>query len=258
MPVTKHYLQTVIGLYEPTPSRSATIAPKEFLSWAEKDLKSQDKRARGNALSNIKKALHARLDEIIARTHVRFASDWDPRRVTTDQKLDVIRKLGIKHGAVVALITAIRNDYEHRYIVPPLNVVNAYLSACELWVAQTYNMYDFHSVALVNLPITAIGTGVRKANGSVISITEFDEPIEVLFFWNSKKKLVTVQTDGGVKETQFKDFTTQEMLRLEAPLIKRLYTENSRAAFNQASLTDLFGRYRKWINQFSASSKNRA
>ncbi|MHB0955677.1 MAG: hypothetical protein ACYC0X_04785 [Pirellulaceae bacterium] len=187
---TKHYLYPVIGLYEPNPNHSAKVAPKEFLSWAENDLKSYDKRARRNALSNIKKALHARLDEIISWTHIRFSSDWDPPYVTTDQKLNVIRQLGIKHEAIVALITAIRNDYEHGYIVPPLNVVKAYLGTCELWLEKTYDIYDFHSVAFANLPMTGITSGARKGNGSVVSKAEFYEPTKVTFFLHFLKKTI--------------------------------------------------------------------
>ena len=56
MPNTKHYMYPVIGLHETSGDRTARVSPKGFLSWAERDLKSHDKRARGNALSNIKKA----------------------------------------------------------------------------------------------------------------------------------------------------------------------------------------------------------
>lgn len=254
----KHYLYAVIGLNEPSATRAAKVSARDFLSWAGKDLKSHDKRARGNALSNIKKALHARLDELISRTHVPFSRDWNPRQVNTDRKLQVIRKLGIKHEAIVGLITDIRNKYEHGYVVPPLKVVQAYLSMCELWLDKTYEIYDFSPIVIANLPITGISCGAPKANGSVVTMAKFDEPTKVSFFRNSKKTLVTLQPDGNVDERRFKDFTAQQMLQFEAPLIKNYFSADSRAAFNQASLTDLFGRYRRWLKRYLVSSAQRS
>jgi hypothetical protein len=118
MPPESLVLLSVVGLFEEESPPSEKTRPSEFLSWAELDLQGTDKRSRGNALSNIKKALHSRLDEIICKTHVRFTRDWDPKRVTTPQKLEIIRALDIKHEAVIDLITSIRNQYEHDYIVP--------------------------------------------------------------------------------------------------------------------------------------------
>lgn len=245
----EHYVFGVIGLHEPAGKKTAKVSPRDFLSWAEKDLKSSDERGRGNALSNIKKALHARVDEIIGKTHLRFSSDWKPHQFTTAGKLAVIRDLGIKHGAIVHLITTIRNEYEHGYIVPPLDVVKAYLGTCELWLENTYKMYDVDSIGIVNFPLTGINCGAPKANGSIIKRTWFLAPKKVRYFWTSKRRLVTVQPDGKIEEKPFKDFSIKEMLRLEAPWIKKCYTADSRLAYNQASLTDLFRRYRRWLDK---------
>lgn len=245
---TKHYVVKVIGLIEPTKSITSKVSPKEFLSWAEKDLATSDKRARGNALSNLKKALHARLDELIERTHLRFTNDWDQRYVTTDRKLEVIRKLGIKHEAVVALITSIRNDYEHAYLVPNLKVVKAHLGAAELWLEKSYESYDFHPVAFGDLPLTGICVEMRDPNQSVIRTVSFGAPEKVSYFWNSKRKLITLNPDGRIVEKAFKTLAWKEMLRIEAPLIKTYYSTTSRSDYNQASLTDLYRRYSRWLS----------
>jgi hypothetical protein len=247
MPKPRHYICPVIGQFLPKGNSKAKVSPREFLSWAMKDLKSNDKRGRGNALSNIKKALHARLDEIIDRTHLRFSNDWNPRNVTTNKKLEVVRKIGIKHDAIVDLITKIRNDYEHGYIVPQLTIVRAHLETCELWLGNSYDNYDFQPVAMAGLPLIGISSGTPKANGSDIKSTKFDVPTKIEFFWNSKKKLVTIHPNGKVYERMFKEMTAKQMLQVEAPLIKKYCTSDSRSAFNQASLTDLFNRYKRWL-----------
>src|SRR6266566_9261738 len=124
-----HYIAEIVGLTEPESILPGRVKPQEFLAWAERDLSSGDERGRGNALGNVKKALHSRVDEIIAKTHVRFTSDWDLKRVTTERKLDVIRQLGIQHEAIVDVMTSARNEYEHDYIVPTARIVRAHLHA---------------------------------------------------------------------------------------------------------------------------------
>ena len=247
----RQYPNGQIALFIPNRDNSSKISPKEFLSWAEKDLKSQDKRARGNALSNIKKALHARLDEIIAKTHLRFSHDWNARNFTTDNKLEVIRKIGIKHDAIVNLITVIRNKYEHQYIVPSLDVVRAHQGTCDLWLEKSYSVYEFHSIGFVNLPLIGLGSGMMKANGSVINHTKFDVPTKVIYFWNSKKSLVTILPNGTIEQKYYSAFSCKEMLRFEAPLIRKYFNSSSGSAYNQASLTEIYGRYRKWLGKIT-------
>src|SRR6266404_1259132 len=87
-----NYIVPVLGLGEATESGPDKVAPREFLDWAEKDLGMNSKRGRGNALSNIKKALDSRLDEIIGKTHLRFTGDWVPRRIDIREKLKIVGK----------------------------------------------------------------------------------------------------------------------------------------------------------------------
>ena len=51
-------------------SNESIVTPREFLEWANLDLKESDNRARGNALGNIKKSIHCRIDEIIYETSI--------------------------------------------------------------------------------------------------------------------------------------------------------------------------------------------
>ena len=93
------------------------VSSQEFLSWAKSDLKGGDRRAMGNALSNIKKSIHSRIDEILSLSHLSFGKDWNSR-ATTDEKIALLKKLNIEHTSIVKIITKIRNTYEHQYILP--------------------------------------------------------------------------------------------------------------------------------------------
>ena len=244
-----HYLIESIGFRDATASGTEKVVPREFLAWAEKDLASPGARGRGNALSNVKKALHARLDELISRTHVPFTNDWKPRLVTTDLKLEITRELGVGHEGIVDLITAIRNNYEHGYIVPTFREIKAYLNAAQLWVEKTYEAYDAPFLGVVNLPLQGIGRGPRKANGSVITNASFGKPEKVLCFINSRKVVLTILKDGRSEERAFRSFEAKEMLRLEAPYIKRLRSGTSSLTLDEASLQDLLERYRLWLKK---------
>ncbi len=70
------------------------IRPKEFIDWAVQDVRAGGRRGQANALGNLKRALHARMDEIIEQTRVSAAADWPPRP-TTEDKLAVLKKLGV-------------------------------------------------------------------------------------------------------------------------------------------------------------------
>jgi len=100
-------------------NKSSIIGPSDFLSWAKSDLKGGDKRSIGNALSNIKKAIHSRIDEIIGLTHVAYAKDWK-YLISTEDKLAILKTIGIGYRSIVSIITKIRNDYEHKYILPTI------------------------------------------------------------------------------------------------------------------------------------------
>jgi hypothetical protein len=112
------------------------VTPDDFLAWASRDLKGSDQRARGNAVGNIKRAIHCRLDQIIGVTHVEFCADWNSR-CGTETKLSVLKRLGLSYQALLRLITDIRNLYEHKYLVPKLKQVRAYYDSAELWLKDS-------------------------------------------------------------------------------------------------------------------------
>lgn len=53
-----NFLKISFGLWSPQETNNSTINAIEFLLWAKTDLKGNDKRSIGNALGNIKKAIH--------------------------------------------------------------------------------------------------------------------------------------------------------------------------------------------------------
>ncbi len=247
MSSSPHFITKIVGRYEAECADSRRVSPKEFLDWAEKDLAAGDKRGQGNSLGNVKRALHSRIDQIIAKTHVQFTKDWNPKRMTTDQKLDIIRELGIQHEAIVDVLTAVRNDYEHDYVVPTARAIRAHLHAAQLWLEKSYAAYEFRSVGFAHLPLLGIGTGAKRPNGSAISIVRFGEPQRVVCFRVAMKCVLTIHPDGAEETVEFKSLSAKEMLQLEAPFIREALAGGCSVSVDDPSLTDLLDRYREWV-----------
>ena len=239
------YLNVVLrGGTENAPNKAA---PQEFLSWAEKDLGMGSKRGRGNALSNIKKALDSRLDEMIGKTHLRFTKDWVPRRIGIREKLKIVGKLGVSYGAIVSLINSLRNKYEHEYAIPELHHVAGFLDAAQLWIEKSYMAYDFDSLAFINLPLTGLGSA-SSSGGIIINRASFRKPTQVvLCFFNPERALLNIHPDGTIKSVGYNSFAWEEMLNLEAPHIRRCHSVDDKTSLSQATQTDLLERYKLWL-----------
>lgn len=244
MPSPTHFITRIVGRNEAEPSDSRRVAPKEFLAWAEKDLAAGDRRGLGNSLGNIKKSLHSRIDQVIAKTHVRFTRDWNPKRATTEQKLDIIRELGLQHEAIVDFLTSVRNDYEHDYVLPTARVLRAHLHAAQLWIERSYAAYEFHPVGFADLPLLGISGGAKRPNGSSISMAKFGDPQRVVCFLSAMKCLLTIHPDGTEETVEFRSLDIKGMLRIEGPFIRDALAGGCSVAADEASLMDLLDRYR--------------
>lgn len=244
---TSAYFSRIVGRFEAELTDSIQVAPREFLEWAEKDLSAGDKRGRGNALGNIKKSLHSRIDQIIGKTHVRFTKDWNPKQASTEQKLDVLRQLGIHHDGIVDILTSVRNEYEHAYVLPSARVLKAHLHAAQLWIEMSYSSYEFFSVGLADLPLRKVCLGSKQSNGSTISIAEFGDPQRVVCFIPEKKCLLTIHPDGREEPVEFRSFDVKSLLRIEAPLIQDGLAGACKLAVGEADIAELISRYSNWL-----------
>ena len=64
---------------DPPPSFQRHINVAQFLAWAKQDIKGGSRRDAINALSNVKRALHARIDEVLWALRVQHSADWPDR-----------------------------------------------------------------------------------------------------------------------------------------------------------------------------------
>ena len=214
------------------------IKPLEFLAWAKTDLKGSEKRARGNALSNIKKAIHSRIDEIINSTHIVYAKDWDPRIGTVD-KLEILKKLDIGYTSIVKIITEIRNAYEHKYILPTKEITRAYYEATELWLNNSYDKIITARLGIVNLPILSINSDNNR-NIHEIAVTDY---VNIIYFWDRKKYIIKTRKNRENDIRKMNDLSWKAILEIEKKHIKKINKTKDFYYLTQKNLTKLFNFY---------------
>lgn len=216
------------------------VSPHEFLQWARSDLKGSDKRNRGNAIGNIKRAIHSKLDEIVGYTYIRYTSDW-PLKPSTENKLEVLRQLGIEYRSIVKIITDTRNEYEHQYVIPDLDIVRAFYETAELWLNTLEAKYEVYPLGIAGLEVASFGWGGGKSGERTTSL-KFAAPSEVLYFDGPQRQLVQFYPNGTKEVNAFESYRCKDLLCIEKPYIFALSN-----AVSQKTLSEIIERYEHWL-----------
>lgn len=177
----------LLTIYRSKNNNPNMVYPSEFLEWAKEDLKINNKRAIGNAIGNIKRSLHCRIDEIIENTHIKYCKGWD-KRCKTNTKLEVLKLLNIKYTSIVTLLTEIRNNFEHLYKLPEYNQVQGYIDTAEMWLNLSNNDYSFNKIAITKLQITSFGIS-DGMNGLKLTSCIIKENSDLDYLWDRKKEI---------------------------------------------------------------------
>jgi len=234
----------IVICYSHPKQDSNQIKPKEFIAWAKSDIRGGDNRGRGNALGNIKKAIHSRIDEIIASTHLVYAKDWLWRKIYTEDKLFILRKIGIKKTAIAAIITDNRNTYEHKYLLLSFREIEAYCESADLWLEDSYRNYNFGRIGIFDLPVYE----VVKEDDVITKIVLTDEYKDTFYFWDYKRSFFKTSKDRSLHVTVLKDLLWKDILSLEKGFIKSLKNKEIHY-LSQSEMTKIFKMYDKKVNR---------
>jgi hypothetical protein len=218
------------------------IAPSEFLTWAKKDIQGGDRRAIANALTNTKRALHARIDEILYAVRVRYANDWN-RRPDTSLKLEVLKHLKIPFHTIVKVLTGRRNDLEHRYLLPTLDQVRVDVETAELWLDNSKS-YLHPSIVLAGLSVKSFGvSSSARSKKNTVSIT-FDSLKDVKFFCDTKRVVINITSNGNSRESAYKTFKWKDLIKLQYPYL----SENGWRTVPSMSIANkIYRAYEQWL-----------
>lgn len=224
-------------------SNRLLITPDEFLTWAKQDIRGGGRRERANALTNAKRAIHGRIDQILLAVRVRYANDW-PDRPKTSDKLNVLKKLNIPTTDIVDVLTRRRNDLEHFYLLPSTGQVRSDVQVTELWLKQSQT-YLTATIVLAKLPVTSFSvSSSAKTKKHTISAT-FASPEPITFFWDAKRKIITMFANGSTKEQNYNLLNWKDLVRYQKPYLFR------GSPFTVPSFpvaTKIYKAYEKWVS----------
>ncbi|KOQ22611.1 hypothetical protein ACOTC8_16165 [Achromobacter xylosoxidans] len=114
--------------------RDEPLSAEDYLSFAEDDLRDgRTARHLVNALSNIKKALHIRLEDVCLGFGAR---DFSKLR-SFPALINYARECGLVAPRVLDRLNAMRNAVEHDYILPAESDVDTFLDVAHLFLAAT-------------------------------------------------------------------------------------------------------------------------
>jgi hypothetical protein len=232
------------------------ISPNKFLNWAKQDIEGGNPKDVANALSNTKRAIHARIDEILYALRIQYANDW-PKSPLTADKLKAIKELKIPGTSSIDLITKRRNDLEHSYLLPSLKQMRADVETADMWLERSKS-YLRPSVVLIGLPVKSIGCfSSGKTKKSTFS-AKFAKPDKVEFYWDAKREIVTLSNSGATSRKNFCDYSWKDLIRIQ----KKSYLSNDskQIAPSISIATRLYKAYEGWVlgkrgSSFKASKK---
>lgn len=232
------------------------ISPDEFLNWAKHDIKGGSRRSIANALTNAKRAIHGRIDEIITALRVSYASDW-PQTPSTDIKLKVLKQINLPVTSIAKVLTVRRNDLEHSYLLPSLDQVRSDVETTELWLEKSKS-YLKPSVVIIGLPVTSIGSGASATTKRSTFKATFAEPDKVVFYWDAKREIITLSKSGSTSRKKYHDYRWKKFIEIQK---KSYLSHHSRQIVPSVSIaTRLYKAYECWVlgnrgPSFTASKK---
>jgi len=225
-------------------SDKSRVTPEEFLTWAQQDIKKDGgRRAIANALTNTKRALHARIDEILYSVRVRHANDWSDR-LNTDSKLKVLKCFNIRTTDIANVLTGRRNDLEHYYILPPLKQVRADVQTGSL-LLDNLKPYSTTSIVIAGLPIKSCVPSPYVRTKKKKLIITVGSTKKIWLFCDAKRKLIILKSDGTQSETSYDKYKWKELIKYQQPYFS---DSNSLIVSSMSIASKIYRKYKKLVN----------
>jgi len=151
------------------------IGPWEFFSFAREDLKEDSERGRVNALSNAKRAIECRADELITLLNFRYFALKHPWGLR--YKLEVLKTLAISAPDVlIQLITSKRNLLEHEYVRPrDVEQVKYVADIVELFLKASDSYIEDGHIASVEIRCPKEVQEERATRTKLIQVFDMDD-----------------------------------------------------------------------------------
>ena len=212
------------------------IGPWEFQSFARQDLEDDSERGRINALSNAKRAIECRVDELLTLFNFRPFSSL--RRWGLPYKMQVIKTFGVSAPDVLTnYISSKRNLLEHEYTRSKSPEETRHLAdITELFLSATDGHVEKGHISSATIHYTR-EKGEWQKSGRVDTRTEYEDRYELSFDLKeevlafnyrrlelfseldrrtaeirSREKAILEQSDGAMAIRDFKEADVRDLM----------------------------------------------
>ena len=169
------------------PQLAFEVSAVQFLDFAIEDSKEDSLHSRVNTLSNVKRAIECRIDELYYALCLNVKSESE--KWNFPKKIQVLGDLGILAPKILAKINRKRNQLEHQYVEPTREDVEDALDVTKLFFAYTDRF-------CINGPIVQIRS--RMGSKDILTINRQKGIIE-LRESESFRKLAVGDEDGWLE-----------------------------------------------------------
>lgn len=111
------------------------LTPEKYLAFAREELEISNERARINAISHAKRALHCQVE--LLSNALGFEKSKSHRMRTFPQRLDFCIRCGVMGPSILRKLNRVRNTMEHEYDVPSLEETVDFSDVVELFLGAT-------------------------------------------------------------------------------------------------------------------------
>jgi len=169
------------------------LSANDFLTYAKSDLVDNDEKGLINALSNAKRAISNRMDELIMLSLLRKISLKQRWNIPT--KMDKLRAIGIfVPGILQRRITSMRNLLEHEYIKPTDSQdVEDIIEIAELFLASTERYIELGLLGAID-----------PLDGNCILFNIFSDNIEI--YMKDHEEIIDI---SQINEDDLMDFAKE-------------------------------------------------
>ncbi|WP_017689856.1 hypothetical protein [Paenibacillus sp. PAMC 26794] len=155
------------------------LSPRDYLQFAESDLKGKDDLSLINCVSNIKRAMDCQIDTFFYSYNL--FEFFKSKRLGMDKKLEFLKKASVFNSGSLSRLNAIRNKMEHEFVVPKIQDIELYFDLVSAFVSVLENN-------ILMLEIYAESTWYIKENGEFFRFEiqySINEP-QIMVSWGKK------------------------------------------------------------------------
>ena len=111
------------------------LSPEDFIKFAEEDITSKNTKELVNALSNIKRAVHAQMDSLLFIFG--FHNQSKQQSWNFPKKISILKEVGIIAPRILEKINNKRNLLEHDYKIPKPEEIEDFFDVVNLFIYYT-------------------------------------------------------------------------------------------------------------------------